>query len=283
MKKIAMIGAGSMAEALLSGMVRKNIIGKDRIWVTNRSNREKLESIKNTYGVNISYDRKEIVEHADIVILAMKPKDAAEAMEEIRHYLTHRTMIVSLLAGITIDTIERLAGKSIPVVRVMPNTSAAIGQSATAIAFNNQVDEKQKAIVKMMFDTVGLTVFVNEDQLDAVTGLSGSGPAYIYYLIEAMEKSAVEIGLDRSLAKKLIVQTLIGAAGMVAQTNKEPAMLRKDVTSPGGTTEAGLKVLQAKGVQEAFIHCIKEATNQSKRLGYSLTAEINEKMTGTGF
>lgn len=270
MNKLAIIGAGSMAEALISGIIENKLIAAKKIWVTNRSNKERLNALKERYGVSISYEQKELVGEANLVILAMKPKDVAAAIAQIKDELTDETLIVSLLAGVSTASIEALAEKSLAIVRAMPNTSAAIGQSATALAVNKYVTEQQMKAAQQMFDTVGFTTFVKEEQLDAVTGLSGSGPAYIYYLVEAMEKSAVEIGLDRELAGALIVQTLIGAAGMISKSAKTPEQLRKEVTSPGGTTEAGIQILQAHGVQEAFVQCIKEATAQSKRLGHAL-------------
>lgn len=275
MNKLAFIGAGNMSEALISRIVENKLMKENQIWVTNRSNKEKLKNIQDQYGVNISYDQKEILDRANIVILAMKPKDAAQAIEQIKPYLTNQMLIVSLLAGVSIQSIEMLAGKPVPIVRSMPNTSAAIGQSATAVAVNEKVSKEQMEQVKTMFDTVGMTVFVKEEQLDAVTGLSGSGPAYFYYLIEAMEKSAMELGLEKELAEALILQTIMGAAGMVSKSTKSPEQLRKEVTSPGGTTEAGLKVLANYHVQEAFTECMKEAAEKSKQLGLALTEEIN--------
>ena len=144
----------------------------------------------------------------------------------------------------SISTIETVARLPIAIVRAMPNTSAAVGKSATAVAVNDRVTSHQIELMKNLFGTVGLTTFVEEEQLDAVTGLSGSGPAYIYYLIEAMEKSAVEVGLDKEMASELIVQTLIGAAEMVKNSTKSSEQLRRDVTSPGGTTEAGSRCLK---------------------------------------
>ncbi|MDQ0157451.1 pyrroline-5-carboxylate reductase [Robertmurraya andreesenii] len=276
MEKIAIIGAGSMAEALLSGIIEKKLIHPEQIWVTNRSNQEKLHQLQEQYGVKTTYDLEILLRDATVVILAMKPKDAAASIKQIKSFLREDTLLISLLAGVSMASIEILAEQPIPIVRAMPNTSAAIGQSATALAKNAIVSEEQKSTVKTIFDTVGLTVFVEEPQLDAVTGLSGSGPAYIYYLIEAMEKSAVEIGLEGDLAKKLIVQTLIGAAGMVSKSSKTPKQLRTEVTSPGGTTEAGLKILKEHQVQEAFIQCIREATEQSKRLGEALIKTIGD-------
>ena len=214
------------------------------------------------------------MENADAVILAMKPKEAATGISQIRPYLTENTMIISVLAGVSIDSIQLLAQKEIPVVRAMPNTSATVGKSATGFAINSNVSHDQKQVVQTIFETVGLTTFVEESQLDAVTGLSGSGPAYIYYLIEAMETGADEIGLEKEVAKNLIVQTLLGAAEMVAKSSKPSQQLRAEVTSPGGTTEAGLRVLESFEVQKAFINCIKEATAQSKRLGIALSEEL---------
>jgi pyrroline-5-carboxylate reductase len=276
MKKIAVVGAGSMAEALISGIVENKLINSRNIWVTNRSNQEKLNQLTEQYGIQSTYDLEKLLQDATIVILAMKPKDVGAAIEQIKPYLNDQLLIVSLLAGVSMRSIEMLAGRSVPIIRAMPNTSAAIGQSATALAANSIVTDEELEMVKTMFDTVGLTVCVTESQLDAVTGLSGSGPAYIYYLIEAMEKSAAEIGLEGELAQQLIVQTLIGAAGMVSKSTKPPQQLRKEVTSPGGTTEAGLKILKEHQVQEAFIQCIKEATAQSERLGNALAKDLED-------
>jgi pyrroline-5-carboxylate reductase len=183
-------------------------------------------------------------------------------------------LVISVLAGVSMNTIETLAKKTLAIVRAMPNTSATVGKSATAVAVNTRVSEEQIKRTKKLFGTVGLTTFVEEEQLDAVTGLSGSGPAYIYYLIEAMENSAVEVGLEKEMAQELIVQTLIGAAEMVKKSTKTSEQLRRDVTSPGGTTEAGIKVLEEKGVQEAFIACIKAATAQSKKMGDALCSQL---------
>ncbi|WP_045517473.1 pyrroline-5-carboxylate reductase [Neobacillus niacini] len=274
MKKLAFIGAGSMAEAFISGILENSLIDRKNVWVTNNSNAERLKKLSDTYGVRTTYDLNELFSGAEIVILSMKPKDAATAIQYIREYLTEKMLVVSVLAGVSMSTIETLARLPIAIVRAMPNTSAAVGKSATAIAVNERVTPEQIELMKNLFRTVGLTSFVEEEQLDAVTGLSGSGPAYIYYLIEAMEKSAVEVGLDKEMASELIVQTLIGAAEMVKNSTKSSEQLRRDVTSPGGTTEAGVKVLEEHQVQEAFISCIKAATAQSKKMGAALRSQL---------
>ena len=275
MKKIAIIGAGSMAEALISGIIENELIDKKHIWVTNHGNKNRLQLLEERYGISSTYELNTLFEGADIVMLAMKPKDAESAVDKIREYLTEDMLIVSVLAGVSMSTIETLARKPLSIARSMPNTSAAVGKSATAIAVNERVTAEQLETIKSLFETVGLAKLVEEEQLDAVTGLSGSGPAYIYYLIEAMENSADEIGLDKQIAQELIVQTLIGAAEMVKNSSKSPEQLRREVTSPGGTTEAGIHVLEEYGVQQAFISCIKAATEQSKKMGKALSSDLN--------
>jgi pyrroline-5-carboxylate reductase len=274
MKKLVFVGAGSMAEAMISGIGASGLLPGEHIWITNRQDINRLDLLNKRYGVKTTYDYDELFNEADAVVLAMKPKDAQAAIEEIKSYLAERMLVISVLAGVSIAAIEAASGKSLAVVRAMPNTSAAVGKSATALAVNSKVTETQKLLVKELFNTVGLTSMVEEVQLDAVTGLSGSGPAYIYYLVEAMEKSAAEIGLEKQTAKQLIIQTLLGAAEMLTKSDKEPAQLRFEVTSPGGTTEAGISILEQHGVQNALISCIKEATAQSKRLGHLLEDKL---------
>ncbi|WEG10985.1 pyrroline-5-carboxylate reductase [Pullulanibacillus sp. KACC 23026] len=275
MNKLVFVGAGSMAEAMISGVIENRLIETEKIWVTNRTNKEKLTQLQQKYGVTGSYDLPQLFAGAEAVILAMKPKDAASAITQIAGFLTEDTLIISFLAGVSIQTIEVLSGKSLAIARAMPNTSAAVGKSATAIAVNDLVKAQQIETIKQLFETIGFAAFVTEDKLDAVTGLSGSGPAYIYYLVEAMEKAAFAIGLEEEMAKKLIINTFIGAAEMVKSSSKPSQQLRKEVTSPGGTTEAGIKILEENHVQQAFIDCIQAAAAQSKKLGDALSKELH--------
>jgi pyrroline-5-carboxylate reductase len=274
MKKLVFVGAGSMAEAMISGIGASGLLPGEQIWATNKQDTDRLKSLEQKYGIKATYDLEMLFKDADAIVLAMKPKDAAAAVGEIKSYLPEGMLIISVLAGVSIAAIETAAEKSLAVARAMPNTSAAIGKSATALAVNSNVSEAQKMLIQELFNTIGLTTIVEEYQLDAVTGLSGSGPAYIYYLVEAMEQSAAEIGLDKQTAKQLIIQTLLGAAEMLTKSDKEPAQLRFEVTSPGGTTEAGISILEQHGVQSAFVSCIKEATAQSRRLGHLLGNEL---------
>lgn len=265
--KTAFIGAGSMAEAVITGAISSGALAADQIHVINKCNKERLEELKSRYGIHTSYDTAEILKDSHIVVLATKPKDAKDAIQKVKKHLSPSALIISLMAGVTIDFIAHETGASHAIIRAMPNTSATIGKSATAIALNEHVTEEQKMTALALFSSIGLTKIVKEEQLDAVTGLSGSGPAYIYYVAEAMEQAAEEIGLEKEVAKPLIIQTLLGAAEMLSATDGEAEQLRKAVMSPGGTTEAGIHILENKEVKQAFVRCITEATAQSKRLG----------------
>lgn len=265
--KISFIGAGSMAEAIIAGLIEKNICNKGDIVVTNREDRTKLEQLERRHGITSTYDMDELIRDADMVIFAVKPKDADSALQKIQPYIHNDTFFISVMAGISLGFMEEKLELPCAIARAMPNTSASVGKSATAISFNQHVSENQKKLAKTVFSSIGMTAVVEEDKLDAITALSGSGPAYIYYIVEAMEQSAQEIGLDQNMAKQLILQTLAGAAEMLSSSDCEASELRKAVTSPGGTTEAGIKVLQNNKVEEALIKCIKAAAEQSKRLG----------------
>ncbi|WP_449536857.1 pyrroline-5-carboxylate reductase ProI [Ferdinandcohnia sp. Marseille-Q9671] len=276
-QNIVFVGAGSMAEAMISGMLQKELFLPKQISVMNRSNHERLEYLNTTYGVVISKNKQETIKNAGIIILAIKPKDVAETVLAIRDYVNEQQLIISVLAGVSTTTITDLLNKEVAVVRAMPNTSAAIGKSATALAVGTYASEKHLLISRELFETIGIVTTVEETDLHAVTGLSGSGPAYVYYLVEAMEKAADEIGLEKGIAKDLILQTIIGAAEMLKSSTKQPAMLRKEVTSPGGTTEAGIKVLEEFNYQEAMIACIKRATSRSTELGNAMLQNVSEE------
>ncbi|MFK2824287.1 pyrroline-5-carboxylate reductase [Bacillus sp. B190/17] len=273
--KTTFIGAGSMAEAMISGAISSGALAASDIYATNKANKDRLQKLKTIYNIHTGYGMESMLSDSKIIVLAMKPKDAKEAMEQVKAYLPPSSLIITLMAGVTIDFIEREVGRPCAVVRSMPNTSAAVGKSATAIAVNDHVTEQQKMAALALFSSIGLTKVVKEEQLDAVTGLSGSGPAYIYYVAEAMEQAAEAIGLEKETAKPLIIQTLLGAAEMLSATDGKAEQLRKGVTSPGGTTEAGIRILESKGVKQALVDCIIEATAQSKRLGLPYQNPVN--------
>ena len=277
MNKIAFIGAGAMAEAIISGITSRKDFDASNVTAINRSNQERRTFLNQTYGISTTTDYQSLLQDANIVFLAVKPKDILQALSDIKHYIKKDMLIISVIAGVSISSIETILQQKVAIIRTMPNTSATIGKSATAITSNEYVTNEQLQSATSLLQTIGKVTIVNEEQLDAVTGLSGSGPAYIYYFIEAMEAAAEQLGLEKEAAKELIVQTVIGAAEMLQHSPKTPAQLRTEVTSPGGTTEAGLKVLQERDIQKAFIDCVVAASRQSEQLGQKLSDEIKEK------
>ncbi|MFX3623129.1 MAG: pyrroline-5-carboxylate reductase ProI [Ectobacillus sp.] len=274
--KIAFIGAGSIAEAVIAGLVQTNFVKGEQITVSNRSNTERLLYLQNTYGIIGTHNKKELLQDADIIFFAMKPKDVVSAVMPVKDYIKKEQLIISLLAGISTAALANLLKQSNPIIRAMPNTSAAILKSATAISPSIHATEQHIAFAKELFETIGVVSIVEEEQMHAVTALSGSGPAYIYYVVEAFEQAAREIGLTEDISKPLILQTMIGAAEMLKATPKHPSVLRKEITSPGGTTEAGIEVLKSHAFQTALVECIVRATKRSEELGASLMNTIEQ-------
>lgn len=270
MNKIGFIGAGSMAESMINGLVKSEIISPKDIYVTNYSNADRLKELNQKYGIAVCTSKEQVMREASAVVLAMKPKDAAAGIQDIRPYLNGH-LIISVLAGITIGTIQLLFDKQVSVVRAMPNTSASIQMSATAFTVCEQVTEKQFKQAQTFLETIGETFYVDENEMDAITAVSGSGPAFIYQFIEAWQSAAVELGLSQHTAKQLIFQTLSGATEMLLKSEKSPEILRKEITSTGGTTEAGLKTLHRFHFNEAVKQCVKDAARRS--------AEIKEEFS----
>lgn len=266
MKTIVFVGAGSMARAMIHGWMNEDTVAPGNVYVMNKSDRAKLSSLKEMYGVQLVCEEKEILKTADLVILAMKPKDVQEGMQAIASYLPATTVVLSILAGVPMHTIEQGLGKR-PIARCMPNTSASVGMSASAVAWNKQMNNDEKREILHLLQAIGLVTEVEEEQLHVVTALAGSGPAYIYYLVEAFENAAISSGLDPQVARDLFVQTLAGSVEMLKQSNESPANLRKNVTSPGGTTEAGIQSLQQNNFTEILNVCLKEAEARSRELG----------------
>ncbi|MBO9129755.1 pyrroline-5-carboxylate reductase ProI [Bacillus sp. 165] len=275
--KIAFVGAGSIAEAIIAGLLESRFLQAKQITVSNRSNMDRLFYLQQTYNVTVTQNKQELIEGADLIFFVMKPKDVVEAVSSVKEYITEQQLVVSLMAGVSTSSITGLLQKNTPIIRAMPNTSAAILKSATAISPSIYAKKHHVELVKKVFETVGLVTVVDEEQMHAVTGLSGSGPAYIYYVVEAMEQAAREIGLDEKTGKALILQTMIGAAEMLKSTTKHPSALRKEITSPGGTTQAGIETLQSYEFQQALIQCIVKATERSRELGQTLTNLVKHR------
>src|SRR5699024_3848732 len=219
------------------------------------------------YGLQTFTSDKQVVQDVDIVILSMKPADIEAAIASIKPYLTENHLLISVAAGVEIEAIESYVGFNIPVIRTMTNTSASVGLSATAICGGRFVTDDDLTLTEQLFQTIGITEVVAEDDIHAVTGLSGSGPAYVYYLVEAMEKAAVEVGLSQEVATSFARQTIIGAGEMLKKSNDSAKTLKENVMSPGGTTEAGIKTLQNNHFEETISACIQRAKERSIELG----------------
>jgi len=265
-KKIGFIGGGKMGNVLISGILSHNLMPADKITVSDVA-KDRLEDIKKTYGVRGTADNKKIVKDADIVILAVKPQIMAAVLKEIARAINKSKLIISIAAGISTQYIEGLLKKEARVIRVMPNTPALIGEGAAAITSGSHATDEDFAITRYIFEAVGITVSVTEDLMDAVTGLSGSGPAYGFVIIDALADAGVNMGLSRDIALKLAAQTLLGAAKLCLKGDKHPAELRDMVTSPGGTTIAGLKALEEGKLRATLIAAVEAATLRGKELG----------------
>ncbi|ACJ82529.1 pyrroline-5-carboxylate reductase ProI [Bacillus paranthracis] len=276
-QNISFLGAGSIAEAIIGGLLHANVVKGEQITVSNRSNETRLQELHNKYGVKGTHNKKELLTNTNILFLAMKPKDVAEALTPFKEDIHNNLLIISLLAGVSTHSIRNLLQKDVPIIRAMPNTSAAILKSATAISSSKHATKEHIQTAIALFETIGLVSVVEEEEMHAVTALSGSGPAYIYYVVEAMEEAAKKIGLKEDVAKSLILQTMIGAAEMLKASEKHPSILRKEITSPGGTTEAGIEVLQEHQFQQALISCITQAAQRSHNLGKTLEQLTKEK------
>lgn len=264
-KKIAIIGAGHMAGALLGGVLRGKLTQPENVTVTRRTP-EALEEIRVRWKVRTTTDNRRAVRGADIVILAVKPKDAKAVLHEIAPAVRKGQLIVSAMAGIKIETIARALKKPVAVVRAMPNTPAFVDEGATAIAAGAHAGEKDIKMAEVIFKAVGKVEVLPESLIDAVTGLSGSGPAYIYMIIEALTDGGVKMGIPRAVALRLAAQTVYGAAKMVIETGKHPAILKDDVTTPGGTTIAAIHELESHGLRTVLMDAVQTATRRSKEL-----------------
>lgn len=262
-KKIVFLGAGSMAEAMIAGILKAGIVDKKNIYVSNKQDAIRLDYMEKTYGVETTYDQELLINGADVIILAMKPKDLSDSLTSIRSFVNEKHLFISVIAGVMTETIEEILNMKVPVIRTMPNTSASIGFSATAMAEGRYVNKKHVAFAEELLQTIGITKIVLEEDMHSVTALSGSGPAFIYYFVEAMTKAALEAGMDVKTADELITQTIIGAGKMLEQSGDSAETLRKNITSQGGTTEAGLASLDQNEFQKIIMACFDSARNRS--------------------
>jgi pyrroline-5-carboxylate reductase len=268
-KRISVIGAGSMAEALVKGLVASGKVKPENLCVSARRP-EKAAQLAQRYGIRSAADNASCVQGADIVILAVKPQVLGSVLAQDASRIPGAALIVSVAAGVTTSAIDSHFGsRAARIVRAMPNTAAMVGCSATAISKGAHATDADLTAARTIFEAVGKVVVVDEIHLDAVTGLSGSGPAYIFLIIEALADAGVKVGLSREIALTLAAQTLLGSAHMLLETGIHPGQLKDQVTSPGGTAIAGLHTLEAGGLRTTLIDAVETATRRARELGQS--------------
>jgi pyrroline-5-carboxylate reductase len=265
-KKIAFLGGGNMAEALIKGLLAAGAARPDQISATDVS-ADRLEHLKKTYGIIIHKNNLEAAHEAEVILLSVKPQVIERVMHEIAVETDEKKLVISIAAGVTIAKIEAALGINARVVRVMPNTPALVLAGAAALAGGQNASSDDLALAQGIFNSVGRAVIVEEKLMDAVTGLSGSGPAYVFTIIEALSDAGVKAGLPRPLALELAAQTVYGAAKMVLETKEHPGKLRDMVTSPGGTTIEGLHALEKGKLRATLMNAVEAATARSRELG----------------
>jgi pyrroline-5-carboxylate reductase len=267
MSKIGFIGAGNMAQAIISGIIDAKVYKAEDIFLTD-IRADRVKQLCKQYKTKSAASNCELVKAVDLVVLSVKPQNFPQVLDEIKPAVTRQHLIVSIAAGITTEKIQETLGK-IPVIRVMPNTPSLVGQGAAGIYATPQASDKLKE-VENIFSAVGLAVVVEDENLiDAVTAVSGSGPAYFFLLMEAMIKAGVKLGLKKEIAEKLVLQTAKGAGLLAADSAGKgisPDVLRKNVTSPGGTTEAALRVFSKYDFENTVNDALAAAADRSKEL-----------------
>lgn len=264
--RLAVLGAGKMGETLISALLAVGSATADRI-VATALHPERLAKLEADFGITTTLDNREAVAGADVVLLCVKPQVAAAVLQEIDQDLGDRQVLVSIIAGLSTAAIEaRLGDRQVAVVRAMPNTPSRIGRGMTAVCGGRHATEEQIERVRDLFAAVGRSLVLDERYFNAVTGLSASGPAFIYIVIEALAEGGVKVGLPRAVATELAAQTCLGAAAMVLETGQHPAMLKDEVTTPAGCTVDGILELEAGGLRVTLIKAIVEAARRSAEL-----------------
>jgi pyrroline-5-carboxylate reductase len=263
--RVAVLGAGKMGGILLQAFLKQNLFAPAQIHAT-VAHAERALALSTQWGVDVSTDNLAAVKQSDLILLGVKPFQVPDVVEEIKPALTGEKTLVSFAASVKTRAIEDAAGLEIGVIRAMPNTPSALGAGAAALCRGRFVSAAQMELAQRIFETVGRTVIVDEKHMDAVTGLSASGPAYIYIIIEALAEAGVKVGLPRDTATQLAAQTTFGAAKMVLDTGYHPALLKDAVTTPAGCTIDGILELEEGGLRVTLIKAVMRATERAKQL-----------------
>ena len=271
--KIGFVGGGLMAEALIKGILQAKLLSADRVMAADPAG-ERRALLHERYGIEVFDDAKQMIGACDIVILAVKPQVMGVVLASLAKEINGGHLVISIAAGVTIAFIEKnLAGTGCRVIRVMPNTPAIVQEAASALSGGSLATAADLEAAQGIFAAIGQSVVVAEPYLDAVTGLSGSGPAYVFSFIEALIDAGVKVGLARPVAQMLALQTVLGSVKLAMETGDHPAQLRAMVTSPGGTTIAGLHVLERAGMQGMIMDAVEAATERSRQLGAASSKE----------
>ncbi|MBF0509763.1 MAG: pyrroline-5-carboxylate reductase [Deltaproteobacteria bacterium] len=264
-RKIGFIGAGNMGGALIKGLVTSRKVTPDQITAADASE-SRLKSLSQEFGIVTTTDNLALAQTSEVIVLAVKPGVVKPVLLDIRAEIPKGKLVISVAAGITIDFISSFLDMGVRIIRAMPNTPALIQAGAVGLSIGPKVPPEDVDLAKMLFGSIGLTVVVGESMMDAVTGLSGSGPGYVFLIIEALTDAGVKMGLNRADAQVLACQTLYGSAKLMLETGEHPAKLKDMVTSPGGTTMAGLHELEKSGIRGTIISAVEAATLRSREL-----------------
>jgi pyrroline-5-carboxylate reductase len=262
--KIGIIGTGKMGSALLSGLLRKGTVKRESLIASDVSS-QRRSYVSKTFGIKCVSNNNIVVANSDIVIIAVEPKHVKVVVEDIKEGLTHQ-LLVSIAAGVSIGFLKQLLRRDLPIIRVMPNYPCIVGEGMIVVAPSPEVSKEGVTAVKEVFSSVGKVLVLDEKFLDAVTGLSGSGPAYIYLVIEGLIEGGMKLGLAEETALMLAAQTVLGSGRVVIETKMHPAKLRDMVTTPGGTTAEGLKELERSDVRAVFGRAVERAAKRSREL-----------------
>jgi pyrroline-5-carboxylate reductase len=275
-KIIAILGAGNMGDALVSGLIGSKSSAPQNIICTDvRQNM--LDEIESKYKVRITGNNLEAVDDADIIIYAVKPQILSAVLIETAPKLNMSKLVISIAAGVPLAAMETCVQKDLRLIRVMPNIAAAVKEAATAIAAGEHATQEDISLAMEIFNSIGKCIFLKENYLmDATTGLSGSGPAYIFLIVDALADAGVKVGLSRQDSLFLAAQTVLGAAKLLIETQEHPSQLKDKVTSPGGTAIAGLATLESGGLRTTLINAVEAATNRSKELGEMMVKSFSE-------
>lgn len=264
--KLGFIGCGNMAQAMITGILTQEVVSPNDLIVSN-PHEEKIATLKQQFGITTTTDNKQVARESDVLVLSVKPQVYPTVIKEIREEVSTEQIIVTIAAGVSMATTERQFGKETKIVRVMPNTPALVGEGMSGLCCNEYVTEEEFDQVHHIFESFGKAEKITENLMDAVVGVSGSGPAYVYMFIEAMADAGVAQGLPRKQAYTFAAQTLLGSAKMVLETGKHPGELKDAVCSPAGTTIEAVNVLEKKGMRSAVIEAVTAAAKKNHALG----------------